>query len=161
MRSRLTQAGMVLTVLALLGVALAGLLSGDSGGGTDRAHEIEQRLRCPECKSVSIAESQSDTARAMRKVVAEQLATGRTDQQIIDYFRGRYGDWVLLDPPASGKTLLLWLLPPSALAVGTTILFVLRRGARQPNTDLTPTQREHLERALQRTRARDDGEEAL
>lgn len=160
MRSRLTQAGIVLAVLALLGVALAGLVSGGSDGGEDRAHEIQQRLRCPECKSVSIAESQSDTARAMRAVVAEQVAAGRSDQQIIDHFRGRYGDWVVLDPPAAGKTLPLWLLPALALAVGTTILFMLRRRPRPPDDELTPTQREHLQRAVQQARASDDGEEA-
>ncbi|OLT41772.1 cytochrome C biosynthesis protein [Saccharomonospora sp. CUA-673] len=159
MRSRLLHGGTVLAVLALLGLAVVGLLTGGSAGGENRAYEIEQRLRCPVCKSVSIAESPSDSAGAMRAIVAEQVAAGRSDQQIIDYFRARYGDWVLLDPPASGTTLPLWLLPIAALAVGGIALAALRR-RRVPSEpeptdveELDPAQRERLNHAVHGSRA--------
>lgn len=154
MRSRLAQGGILLAVLALLGVALAGLLSGPSGG-ENRVYELEQRLRCPVCQSVSIADSPSDTAKAMRTVVAEQVAAGRTDQQIINYFRARYGEWVLLDPPVAGTTVLLWVLPLAGLAIGGAVLLVIMRRRRPPETgdQLTAEQREHLDGALRRARA--------
>lgn len=97
MSSRVVRIGTVAATVLLLAVAVIGLLRGGPAP-VDRAYELEQRLRCPVCKSVSIAESGSDTAVAMRQVVTEQIAAGRSDAEIVDYFRARYGDWVLLDP---------------------------------------------------------------
>ncbi|MGH7744843.1 MAG: cytochrome c-type biogenesis protein, partial [Candidatus Dormibacteria bacterium] len=66
----------VAAAIVLLALTAVGLLLGRSGE-RDRASELQQRLRCPVCKSVSIDESQSQTAVAMRRAVAEQVAAGR------------------------------------------------------------------------------------
>ena len=91
-----------ITIIGLLAVTVVTLVSAGRPP-TDRVQELAQQLRCPVCKSVSIAESPSDTATAMRQVVAEQVAAGRSDAEIIGYFRARYGDWVWLDPPARDR----------------------------------------------------------
>ncbi|MGH3951238.1 MAG: cytochrome c-type biogenesis protein, partial [Pseudonocardiaceae bacterium] len=106
----------------------------------------------PVCRSVSIAESPSETAEVMRLAVAQQVTAGRSDEQIIDYFRARYGDWVLLDPPASGSTLPLWVLPFAGAVAGGFALLVLRRRRTAAATDLTPGQRERVERAVEQAR---------
>lgn len=134
MRSRWVQLIVASAVVAMLAVAVTGLLAAPPGL-RDRAYELEQRLRCPVCQSVSIAESPSETAQAMRDVVAEQVAAGRSDQEILDYFRARYGDWVLHDPPAAGSTLLLWLLPAAGAAVGAVALIMMHRRAPPPEPD--------------------------
>lgn len=150
MRSRAVDAGLVAVAVALLAVTAIGLLFGRSGE-SDRGYELQQRLRCPVCTSVSIAESQSDTAVAMRRAVDEQIAAGRSDAQIIDYFRARYGDWVLIDPPARGPTLLLWLLPAAVALAG--LAAVLARSRRtQPAIDLSAADRARVDAALARAR---------
>ncbi|EGX55410.1 hypothetical protein SZN_33076 [Streptomyces zinciresistens K42] len=160
MRSRLVGIGTLVAVLGLLAVAVTGLVVRDSGG-EDRAYRLEQKLRCPVCKSVSIAESPAQTAQDMRAVVARQIAAGRTDQEIIDYFRSRYGDWVLLDPPASGTTLTLWWLPAGALVLGCVLLVRMRqRRVDGPREELTADQRERVDRALAAARARVEEESA-
>ena len=126
MPDRLRRAGVLGTIVMLLGVVVAGLVFG-SGRPADRAYELEQRLRCPVCKSVSIAESMSDTALAMRATVEEQIEAGRSDEEIIAYFTDRYGRWVLMDPPATGDTLLLWLIPLGGAAAGVALVFNRRR----------------------------------
>jgi len=126
MRSRLARLGPLAAIVVLLGVVVTGLLAGNNRD-VDRAYELEKRLRCPVCASVSIAESMSETALSMRAIVEEQVAAGRSDEQIIDYFQARYGEWVLLDPPVEGSTLPLWLLPLGAAGVGVTMLVVRRR----------------------------------
>lgn len=151
---RRSQRVVALTIVVLLAMAIAGLVIGGSGR-QDRAYELEQRLRCPVCQSVSIAESPSQTAEAMRVAVAQQVAAGRTDQQIIDYFRARYGDWVLLDPPASGATLPLWLLPLIAAAVGVMVLFRPRRRP-EPAGELTAQQRGRVSHLVERVRGDED-----
>lgn len=142
------------TILALLAVVVAGLLSG-GGRPADRAYELEQRLRCPVCKSVSIAESMSDTALAMRTVVEQQIQAGRSDDQIIGYFTARYGRWVLMDPPTSGDTLALWLIPVGVALAGLVLVLTRRRSRGDP-VELTDTERRQVAEAVDRMRATAD-----
>jgi cytochrome c-type biogenesis protein CcmH len=72
---------------------------------------IESALRCPSCEDLSVAESSASTAVTVRATVAQLIAEGRTDQQIESYLVDRYGSSIVLDPPASGWSLLVWLLP--------------------------------------------------
>lgn len=116
-----------LAILALLAVTVM-TLAAAAQPAPDRVQELSQRLRCPVCKSVSVAESPSATATAMREVVAEQVTAGRSDTQIVDFFRARYGDWVLLDPPTRGSTLLLWLAPLVAAGLGGAVVVTRARG---------------------------------
>lgn len=151
MRERWRSLTSAAAIVALLAVAAIGLLVG-ARPEPDRAVQLQRQLRCPVCISVSIAESGSETAVAMRRAVDEQIAAGRSDQQIIDYFRARYGDWVLLDPPARGVTTWLWLLPLAAIALGATA--VLTRTATASAGELTPEDRERVAAAVQRLRDR-------
>lgn len=146
-------------IIALLAVTAIGLLAGNPPD-EDRAHALEQRLRCPTCKSVSIAESPSETAAGMRQIVAEQVADGRSDQQILKYFKDRYGQWVLLDPPARGQTLLLWVLP--IVAGGAGIIVLVTRAKQSPSDpgELPEADRSRIQSALHeyRTQTQDDDE---
>ncbi|SEP53538.1 cytochrome c-type biogenesis protein [Amycolatopsis saalfeldensis] len=144
-------------ILVLLGVA-ASLLLVTGGEPVDRAHELDQRLRCPVCKSVSIAESPSETATAMRQAVQDQVADGRDDDQILGFFRARYGDWVLLDPPARGRTLWVWLLPALGMLGGLLVLTGLFRRRREA-PPLAEEDRARVEVALRKAREHGGSEE--
>lgn len=154
----LAQAALVTVIAALLAFVVIRVLA--AGPGTvNRVTALEQRLRCPVCKSVSIADSPSATASSMREIVAQQVAAGRSDDQIIAYFTGRYGDWVLLDPPVRGATLLLWLLPPAA--GGLALVLLLTRSRRPPGDAdaLSDDDRRRVTAAVQHYRLRDEDDE--
>lgn len=125
-----TRTSVVLAVLivTLFTVTVVALLT-SAQPAPDRAQDLAETLRCPVCQSVSIADSPSEQAVAMRQVVAEQVAQGSTDEEIVAFFQARYGDWVLLDPPTRGVTLALWLVPPVAAVLGA-VLVVVRARAR-------------------------------
>ena len=48
-----------------------------------RAERIGSQLRCLVCQNESIEDSQADLARDLRRIVREQVAAGKTDQQVI------------------------------------------------------------------------------
>ena len=95
-----------------------------------RAVTLEQQLRCLVCQNETIAASQADLAKDLRKEIREQIKAGRTDDQIKQYLVDRYGDFVLYDPPFKATTVLLWGGPFALLLGGIVVLFVYVRRRR-------------------------------
>ncbi len=158
-RRRIASVAIVIAVLVLLAVTVL-ILATATRPAPDRVQDLAERLRCPVCKSVSIAESQSDTAVAMRGVVAEQVAAGRSDPEIVDYFQARYGEWVLFDPPAAGATLALWLIPVAVAVLGVGALLIRSRaGPGGPAPALSAPDRIRVDAAVARARLVPTGED--
>lgn len=82
-----------------------------------RTREVASELRCPVCQGLSIADSPSELAQEMKGLVREQLASGKSPEQVRAYFIDKYGEWVLLAPKPEGFNLLVYLLP-AALVMG-------------------------------------------
>jgi cytochrome c-type biogenesis protein CcmH len=98
-----------------------------------RARDLSKEIRCVVCQSQSVADSDADIAREVRGIIREQIAAGKSDQDIRDYLVARYGDFVLFDPPFKGATYVLWLGPLAVLAIGGVGVFVyFRRRASEP-----------------------------
>ncbi len=76
-----------------------------------RARHLQQQLRCLVCQGQSIDESDAALAGDLRQRVRELMAEGRSDQEIRDYLKARYGDFILMKPPVEPATWLLWLAP--------------------------------------------------
>ncbi|NQV05634.1 cytochrome c-type biogenesis protein CcmH [bacterium] len=118
---------LVLALMAVFAVVIvAGIAVGEETE-TDRVQSLGSRIKCPVCQGEAIADSPSETARAMMEIVAERVADGQTDQEIVEYFTERYGNGVSLDPPFSGRTLVLWLLPFVAAGFGIVMILGRRR----------------------------------
>lgn len=93
-----------------------------------RAERIGSQLRCPVCRGVPIADSPAALAQEMMTLVRQQVAEGKSDEEIFRYFEERYGEWALLRPKAEGINLVVWILPILFLVGGTgLILFRLKR----------------------------------
>src|ERR1700722_16111120 len=78
-----------------------------------RAEAIGRQLRCPVCKTESIEESDAEFTRDLRRVVRQQVAAGKSDQDVLEFMHTRYGDFILLRPPFKPSTWALWLAPPA------------------------------------------------
>ena len=57
-------------------------------------------------------------------LVSERVSAGVPDEEIVDELLGSYTGAVLLDPPASGATLVLWLAPLAVLGLGIAVILV-------------------------------------
>jgi len=95
-----------------------------------RARALSSELRCMVCQNQSIDDSEAPLARDLRLLVRERLTKGDTDQQVLNFLVSRYGEFVLLKPRFELHNLLLWGLPPFALAAGVVALFIAARRRR-------------------------------
>jgi cytochrome c-type biogenesis protein CcmH len=120
-----------------------------------RARDLSRELRCMVCQNQSIDDSDAPLARDLRLLVRERIGAGDSDSQVIDFLVARYGEFVLLKPRFTSHTLLLWLLPPAALAGGGLALWIhsRRRSKSAPTDDpsllhLTEEEEARLERLI-------------
>lgn len=117
--------------LALAGPALAQEAQLDDPTLEQRARDLAREIRCVVCQAQSVADSDADIAKDMRTLIREQIAAGRSDQEIRDYLVARYGDFVLFEPPFKASTYVLWIGPFAlfGLALIGTVVFFRRRAA--------------------------------
>jgi len=96
----------------------------------DRVNEIAKKLNCPTCAGINLADCRTLTCEQWRDQINDLVKQGYSDQEVLDYFVTRFGEQVLQEPPKSGSTLFLWVLPVMILLVGGAWLtFALRRWA--------------------------------
>ncbi|MBI4411479.1 MAG: cytochrome c-type biogenesis protein CcmH [Deltaproteobacteria bacterium] len=91
----------------------------------DRIQRLGGELRCPVCRGVPISESPATLANEMMDILKNQVAEGKSDEEILNFFEERYGEWVLLQPKPQGMNLAVWILPALAL-VGGAVFIILR-----------------------------------
>ncbi|WP_440409816.1 cytochrome c-type biogenesis protein [Neorhizobium petrolearium] len=117
-----------------------------------RARNLSAQLRCMVCQNQSIDDSNAELARDLRVLVRERLSNGDTDSQVIDYVVSRYGEFVLLKPRFSTKTMILWATPILLLLIGAIAIFVFVRTRPSQRTVavLTPEEQSKLEEFLKK-----------
>ena len=98
-----------------------------------RVHDVASQLKCPICQGESVADSPSQLSQQMRGVIRQQLLSGKSEQEVIQYFQASYGEQIVWSPPWQGFTLLAWLVPIALLLAGALLLlFVLRDWRTRP-----------------------------
>lgn len=159
--------------LAAVAVVIAGVISlivvavrGEPPPATvaQEAHQIATTLRCPICEDLSVADSPAPLAAQMRQQINQELAAGKTADEIRANFVASYGDTVLLSPPHQGIDQIAYVLPFAVVAIGLAGgALLLRRGRREAASvrgrpagkrpdDLTGADRDRLADALARLR---------
>jgi cytochrome c-type biogenesis protein CcmH len=98
-----------------------------------RARTLSAELRCMVCQNQSIDDSNADLAKDLRLLVRKRITDGDTDKQVLSYIVSRYGEFVLLKPRFSVRTLLLWGAPVLLILAGGVLLTVfVRKSAGKP-----------------------------
>lgn len=151
--------------LLVLGLAIAGLVIQpapsvavlpdevlDDPELESRARVLSKDIRCLVCQNQSIDDSNADLARDLRLVVRERLVAGDTDAEVKDFLVDRYGAYVLLTPPFTAGTLLLWTGPFVLVFVGAIGIFFWFRRQRTavvaPAVQLSAEERKRLDELL-------------
>ena len=111
------------------------------GSVEERSFALAKILRCPVCQGLSVADSRSDAAVAMKDRITELVAMGYSDEQIIDYFVGRYGEFTLLKPKY--EHWIVWVAPGVLGIVGVLVVVGRLRGS--SSDDSIPAVQEQTE----------------
>ncbi len=114
-----------------------------------RAEAIGDQLRCLVCQNESIEESNAKLAGQLRGIIRAQVKQGVPSKSIMHYMVQRYGIFVLLKPPISPLTWLLYASPILALLLGLGIFWLgRRRAAPPPPAPLSGTEAARLDELL-------------
>lgn len=116
----------------VLAVALAvGVTRDAPRTEAERVRDFSETVRCPQCRSQSVADSDSPLASTIREDISRRFAEGQSEDEVREYLRGRYGEDVLLTPSGSGIGSLVWVLPVAALILAFVgVAFAFRRWRR-------------------------------
>jgi cytochrome c-type biogenesis protein CcmH len=146
--SRRSEARWLVLTLTLTLSAMSGAFAEPPAAGLDdhaqlqdpalqvRFERIAKELRCLQCQNESIADSNADLARDLRRQVREMLVEGKSDDAIFTFMTDRYGEFVRFAPPLSPKTALIWGAPFFMLLLGGAIIYrVVRQRSRMPLDD--------------------------
>jgi cytochrome c-type biogenesis protein CcmH len=101
-----------------------------------RYEAIIAEVRCLKCQNQTIKDSNAFLASDLRREIRRMLEEGMTDDEIFDFLVERYGEFALYRPRASGKTLVLWIIPGILLLAGGWLLAnIVRKRMAMPIDD--------------------------
>ena len=96
------------------------LIANNSSSEVDK---ISKNLRCLICQGQSVYDSQSDFALSMKKLIKNKLEDGKSEKQIYEYLKNKYGEWIVYDPEFNKKNLLLWIFPLILFIFGGLLIY--------------------------------------
>jgi cytochrome c-type biogenesis protein CcmH len=95
-----------------------------------RFQQLVEELRCPKCQNQNLADSNSPISQDLRREIQRMLEQQMTDQQIKDYLKSRYSEFILYRPEVNKSTWLLWGSPAVILLLG--LLIAMRHNRQKP-----------------------------
>ncbi|MGO6680597.1 cytochrome c-type biogenesis protein CcmH [Rhizobium leguminosarum] len=117
-----------------------------------RARALSAELRCMVCQNQSIDDSNADLAKDLRLLVRERITDGDSDEAVLTYIVSRYGEFVLLKPRVSMKTVLLWGAPVLLVLAGglSLLVFARKRAGKPTGSKLTADEQARLSELLKK-----------
>jgi len=88
-------------------------------------NKILKNTRCLICQGQSVYDSESDFSSSIKLIVDKKINKGLKEEQIYQYLREKYGDWIIYDPQLNKNTYILWLLPLLLFLIGGLIIYRL------------------------------------
>lgn len=113
-----------------------------------QAEAIGDQLRCLVCQNESIEGSSAQLARQLRIIIRQHVVAGDSRQSIMRFMVQRYGIFVLLKPPFTPLTWLLYFTPPLALIIGFLVFWMARRIRVPPPAPLSEADAKRLNELL-------------
>ncbi len=88
----------------------------------NQVNKISKNLRCLICQGQSVYDSQSDFAISMKILIQKKIDEGKTENEVYEFLKNKYGEWIVYDPEINKSTFLLWLLPLILFVFGSLLI---------------------------------------
>ena len=102
---------MKIKILIFIIIWLVSFFNFSYADNSEKVDQISKNLRCLICQGQSVYDSQSDFALSMKILIQNKIDEGKNDEQIYDFLKNKYGEWIVYDPEINKNTILLWVLP--------------------------------------------------
>ena len=102
---------MKIKILIFIIIWFVSFLNFSYADNSEKVDQISKNLRCLICQGQSVYDSQSDFALSMKILIQNKIDEGQNDEQIYDFLKSKYGEWIVYDPEINKNTVLLWVLP--------------------------------------------------
>ena len=76
-----------------------------------KVEQISKNLRCLICQGQSVYDSNSEFALSVKSLISSKLTAGDSEEEIYEFLKSKYGDWIVYEPVLNKYTLVLWILP--------------------------------------------------
>ena len=107
-------------IIIFLSIGFTNLKSGEKN--KELENKILKNIRCLICQGQSVYDSESDFASSIKLIVEKKTNEGLKEEQIYQFLREKYGDWIIYDPQLNKNTYILWLLPLLLFSLGGVII---------------------------------------
>ena len=102
---------MKIKILIFIIIWLVSFFNFSYADNSEKVDQISKNLRCLICQGQSVYDSQSDYALSMKILIQNKIDEGKKDEQIYNFLKSKYGEWIVYDPEINKNTVLLWVLP--------------------------------------------------
>jgi cytochrome c-type biogenesis protein CcmH len=104
----------------------------------EQYRRLTHELRCMQCLNTSIADSQVDLAGDLRREVYDQVAAGKSDDEIRKFMVDRYGEFILFRPLTNARNMWLWAAPGVFVILGIVVAVrVIRQRSKLVGQDVS------------------------
>ncbi len=55
-------------------------------------------------------------------LISDKLSSGATEDEIYNFLKSKYGDWIVYEPEFNKYTLVLWILPLFLFIIGGLLI---------------------------------------
>ena len=114
---------MKIKILIFIIIWLVSFFNFSYADNSEKVDQISKNLRCLICQGQSVYDSQSDFALSMKILIQNKIDEGKNDEQIYDFLKNKYGEWIVYDPEINKNTILLWVLPLILFVFGGILIF--------------------------------------
>lgn len=127
---RILWIALIALTLSALWIGIAAAQDPQPTPSDNDVNAVAKQLFCPVCENTPLDVCPTQACAQWRDLIREQLAAGKTEAEIKQYFVEQYGARVLSEPPRTGLNWLVYIVPPIGILIGAYILFRTLRAMR-------------------------------
>ena len=97
--------------------------SSSQSSSDDLVNKISKNIRCLICQGQSVYDSNSEFAESIKLLIKKKINEGVSENDIYEYLKIQYGDWIVYEPEFNKNTFFLWTIPIFVFVIGGWVIF--------------------------------------